>query len=96
MLVTASFGLSQGIQQPLLKKEYFQIFLDAPVQKVNKVIYFDDENSHIEFKLSLDGKSIHLLNYKGEGGVKAEVVYPEGSVEEVIRSKCHIHSLPEL
>ncbi len=83
-------------QSPPVRNEYYQIFLDAPVQKVNKVTYFDDSNSPIEYKLSPDGTSIHLLNYKGEGGVKAEVVNAEGTVEEVIRSKCKIHSLQEL
>ena len=76
-------------------KEYYQIFLETPAQKVNKVEY-SDESGPVEFKLSPDGKSIHLLDYKGEGGVKAEVVNMEGGVEEVIRSKCKIHSLQEL
>ncbi|HXH19957.1 MAG TPA: hypothetical protein VNJ07_12840 [Chitinophagales bacterium] len=95
LLMSLQFAHAQEQPASPLKKEYYQIFLDAPVQKVNKVNYFDDSGS-IEFKLSPDGKAIHLLNYKGEGGVKAEVVNADGAVEEVVRSKCKIHSLQEL
>lgn len=75
--------------------EYFQIFLDDPAQKVNAVLYSDDSGP-VEFKLSSDGKSIHLLNYKGEGGIKAQIIDAEGLEVEVVRSKCHVHSLQEL
>ena len=97
LLSVTSFICAQGIHEQISqKKDYYQIFLDSPVQKVNNLIYFDDENTPIEFKLSPDGKSIHMLDYKGTGGVKAEVVNMEGAIEEVIRSQCKIHSLQEL
>lgn len=85
-------------QQPLPSsvKEYYQIFLETPVQKVNKITFSEEGGAPIEFRLSPDGKAIYLLNYKGEGGVKAEVVNAEGNTEEIIRSKCKIHSLQEL
>jgi hypothetical protein len=98
VLLFAAVGSSKGQEQQLsspVKKQYFQIFLDAPVQKVNSVNYYDDSGP-IEFKLAPDGKAIYLLDYKGEGGVKAQVVNGDGNVEEVIRSQCKVHSLQEL
>jgi len=87
---------AQDIQQQAPQQnDYYQIFLETPAQKVNKVNYYDDSGP-VQFKLSPDGKSIHLLDYKGDGGVKAEVVSMDGTVEEVVRSKCKIHSLQEL
>lgn len=93
----ALFAAAQEMlpQAPPVKAEYYQIFLDAPVQKVNKVTYSDD-SGEVEFKLSPDGKSIRLLDYNGTGGVKAEVVDADGMVREVVKSKCNIHSLQEL
>lgn len=95
-IASATMAIAQDMQQPPLQKnEYYQIFLDTPAQKVNKVNYYDDSGP-VQFKLSPDGKSIHLIDYKGDGGVKAEVVNMDGTVEEVVRSKCKIHSLQEL
>jgi len=91
-----SFAYSQELRQQIpVRKDYYQIFLDTPVQKVNKVTYYDD-SAPVEFKLSPDGKAVYLLDYKGGGGVKAEVVDMDGNVSEVIRSHCKIHSLQEL
>src|SRR5688572_28931324 len=84
------------IEGPLpTRQEYFQIFLEEPIQKVNSVMYSDD-SSPVEYKLSPDGKSIHLLNYNGSGGVKASVVNADGTAQEISKSKCAIHSLQEL
>ena len=77
-------------------KELHQIFLDEPIKKINKLEHMNDDATPIEHRISPDGKSIHMINYNGEGGVKAEVVTLEGKVEEIIRSKCYIHSLQEL
>ena len=97
LLCLAAFSIhAQEIQEaPPVKQDYYQIFLETPVQKVNKVTYSND-SGFIQFKLSPDGKSIRLLDYKGEGGVKAEVVTGEGAVQDVIKSKCNVHSLQEL
>ncbi len=95
VFASAAIAIAQDMQPPLQKNDYYQIFLDTPAQKVNKVNYYDDSGP-VQFKLSPDGKSIHLLDYKGDGGVKAEVVNMDGTVEEVVRSKCKIHSLQEL
>lgn len=92
----ASSLRAQEIQEaPPAKQEYYQIFLEVPAQKVNKVTYSDDSGP-VEFKLSPDGKSIRLMDYKGEGGVKAEVIDADGAVREVVKSKCNVHSLQEL
>lgn len=95
LLASYSFVSGQESPQPASQNDYYQIFLENPVQKINKVTYYDDSGA-VEYKLSPDGKAVYLLDYKGEGGVKAEVVNMDGTIEEVIRSKCKIHSLQEL
>lgn len=87
----------QAQEQPeRIQKEYHQIFLEEPLLKIKKVQYSDEEKGEIEFQLSEDGSAIYLINYDGSGGVKAIVIDAEGKKQEIIRSKCHIHSLPEL
>lgn len=87
---------AQEIQEtPPVKQDFYQIFLDLPALKVNKVTYSNDSGS-IQFKLAPDGKSIRLLDYNGSGGVKAEIIYEDGTVKDVIKSKCNVHSLQEL
>ncbi|GIV32550.1 MAG: hypothetical protein KatS3mg031_0085 [Chitinophagales bacterium] len=78
-----------------VRVEYYQIFLDKPVQKVSGVEYYDGSGL-VRFKLSPDGRAIYLLDYNGSGGVKARIITKEGKTEEIIRSKCNIHSLQEL
>gem|GEM_PF-1267208 len=97
LCISAFITRAQQIQEtPPAKQDYYQIFLEAPIQKVNKVTYSNDSGS-IQFKLSPDGKTIRLLDYNSEGGgIKAEVVNAEGAVTDVIKSKCNVHSLQEL
>ena len=97
IFIAAAYLPMQAQTEPQpAQKELFQIFLEQPVQKVIKMEHTGDEGGAIDFNLSPDGKSIHLLNYKGTGGVKAEVVNMDGNVQEISRSKCYIHSLQEL
>ena len=91
-----STGLAQEGQTDTPQKEYHQIFLDKPIQKIKKVEYYEEGKGEIEFQLSEDKMAIYLLNYDGDGGVKAKVINEEGEKQEITRSKCHIHSLPEL
>lgn len=81
--------------QPAIK-EFHQIFLNEPVQKINKLEYSEDGKGPLNYKLSDDGSAIHLLDYDGSGGVTAEVTDMNGNVKDITKSKCHIHSLPEL
>lgn len=95
LLVASKVTFSQENEAPV-EKELHQIFLKEPVKKVKDVRYIDPEKGAIEYKLSDDGTAIYLMNYDGEGGVKATVTNMDGKTEEITRSKCYIHSLLEL
>lgn len=86
----------EPVDNPTIPTFYWQIFLNDTAERVTDVFYLND-STKLDYRLSPDGTAIYLLNYDGKRTVKAVVIF-KGSTppEDVVRPHCNIHGLEQL
>jgi hypothetical protein len=97
-LLGASQLLAQPVPQPSLpgSLNLHQIYLDEPVQKIEKLEY-RDTGEPLQYELDPDGTRIYIRDYDGTSPVAVWVVKVDGSQQSFYRSRCQIDEyVPEI
>ena len=79
---------SDSLFVPPTVKQY-QFNLEKPVLKIENLRY-DQTGEPIRGKLSIDGTKVIMDNYKKGLKVKMDVIYADGTKEEIKKSSCYI------
>ncbi|MGB1204327.1 MAG: hypothetical protein ACPG5B_01705 [Chitinophagales bacterium] len=81
----------------LLGIEYHQIYLEKPAESIKNVRYKESEGvDELDGELSEDGLKILLLNYTKRGRVLVDIVYKDGTTEEMSKGSCFIDPVPPM
>ena len=79
---------SDSLFVPSTVKQY-QFQLEKPAMQIENLRY-DESGEPIRGRLSTDGTRIIMDNYKKGMRVKYEVIYADGTREELKKSSCYI------
>jgi len=75
--------------------QFYQIYLDQPIKKIQKVEY-DKDGYKLKGTISEDQKKIYIEDYYKRGRVKFKVTYQDGTTEEFSKSSCFIDPVIDL
>lgn len=93
LLIGLSYSSAQSLKSdsmfvPAAVKQY-QFNLEKPVERIENLRY-DQSGEPIRGRLNIDGTRVVMDNYKKGQRVKLDVIYPDGTREEVKKSSCFI------
>jgi hypothetical protein len=95
------FGASQLWAQPVPQTQpgtdnLHQIYLDQPVQEIQKLEY-RDTGEPLPYDLAPDGTRIIIKGYDGTSPVAVSVIHTDGSPGSFYRNRCQIDAyVPEI
>jgi hypothetical protein len=83
----ACFAQSDSIAEPRFKS--YQIYLKKPVQEIREILYNKD-CTPIKGTITGDGKKVIMDDYIPGNKVYLQLIYTDGTEEEILRSPCFI------